>query len=811
MGSRVIAAQARIGVEIRVRGTVQGVGFRPNVWRLARACAIVGDVRNDAGGVFIRALGEAPAIERFVALLRDDAPPLARIASIEVGPATAPIATNTFAIVASDGGRASTAIAPDAAVCATCRDEVLDPFLRRYRYPFANCTHCGPRLSIVRRVPYDRALTTMAPFPSCAECSAEYEDPSDRRFHAQPIACHRCGPRATLERMDGAVVTFDMHSMLDDVDAVRSLLQKGSIVAIKGIGGFHLACDATNATAVAMLRARKVREEKPFALMAYDIATIRRYCTVSAAEEALLASSAGPIVLLAADGPERLPESIAPAMTTLGFMLAPTPLHVLLLRRMGRPVVMTSGNRSNEPQAIENDDARARLGTIADYALFNDRAIANRVDDSVVRIVSDVPRVLRRARGYAPAPIALPPGFEGAPDLIALGAELKSTFCLVVDGAAVLSQHQGDLEDAATYDDFLHNLALYEGLFERAPALLAVDRHPGYRSTAYGRERAERDGLPLVEIQHHHAHIASVLVEAGRPLDAPPVLGIALDGLGYGDDGELWGGEFLVADYRGFRRVGTFKPVALLGGARAMREPWRNTYAHLMAELGWPEFAMNFEELELYAYLAAKPRATLDGMLARDVNVPRASSCGRLFDAVAAALGLARERATFEGQAAMLLEAIVDRDAFANEPPDFDYPLALPRIGGRGLPYIEPLGMWRAILGDLILKTPPGVIAARFHRSLARAIAAMAVAVTTGEYAGDTPPDTVALSGGCFQNAILFEAVNARLEAAGFTVIANSRVPANDGGIALGQAAIAAATGILARSGASAPHESTVP
>lgn len=805
-----IAAKPTVSIEIRVRGTVQGVGFRPNVWRLAHACAIVGDVRNDADGVFIRACGEPDAIERFVSLLHDDAPPLARIASIEVTAATQPIATDSFAIVSSVGGRARTQIAPDAAVCTTCRDEVLDPFVRRYRYPFANCTHCGPRLSIVTRVPYDRPLTTMAPFALCAECSAEFANPTDRRFHAQPIACHRCGPRATLARMDGAVVTFDMHSMLDDVDAARSLLQKGSIVAIKGIGGFQLACDATNATAVATLRTRKVREEKPFALMAYDVETIRRFCTVSAAEEALLASPAAPIVLLAASGPERLPETLAPGMTTLGFMLPPTPLHVLLLRRMGRPVVMTSGNRSNEPQAIDNDDARARLGTIADYALANDREIANRVDDSVVRIAAGTPRVLRRARGYAPSPIALPPGFEGAPDLLALGAELKSTFCLIVDGSAVLAQHQGDLEDAATYDDYLHNLALYEGLFDRAPMLLAVDRHPGYRSTAYGRERAKRDGLPLVEVQHHHAHIASVLVEAGRALDAPPVLGIALDGLGYGDDGELWGGEFLIADYTGFRRVGTFKPVALLGGAQAMREPWRNTYAHLAAELGWAEFAMNFDELELYEFLAAKPLATLDGMLARNVNSPRASSCGRLFDAVAAALGLARERATFEGQAAMLLEAIVDRDALERESPDFDYPLPIPRIGGRGLPYLEPLGMWRAILGDLILKTPPGVIAARFHRSLARGIAAMAVAVTTGEYAGETPPDTVALSGGCFQNAILLESVSARLEAAGFTVIANARVPANDGGIALGQAAIAAAAALLAQSGAPAPHEGTV-
>ncbi len=801
MGSRVSDA-ATVALEIRVRGRVQGVGFRPHVWRLAQACGVTGDVRNDADGVLVRARGERETVDRFLALVQSDAPPLARITSIDAVPAGVNVADDGFRILESDPGRARTQIAPDAALCATCRAEVLDPFERRYRYPFANCTHCGPRLSIVARVPYDRANTTMAAFALCAECGAEYADPADRRFHAQPIACHRCGPRARLARLDGAAVSFDMHSMLDDVDAARSLLQKGSIVAIKGLGGFHLACDATNARAVAMLRERKRREEKPFALMAYDLATIRRYCTVSDAEEALLQSAAAPIVLLAADGAERLPGAVAPGMRELGFMLPATPLQVLLLRRMGRPVVMTSGNRSGEPQVIDNADARERLAGIADYVLDNDRAIANRVDDSVARVVAGETRVLRRARGYAPEPIALPPGFERAPDLLALGAELKSTFCLVVDGAAVLSQHQGDLEDPATNDDFRRNLALYEQLFAREPAALVVDRHPDYLSSAYGRERAHRDALPLLEVQHHHAHVASVLAERGRPLDAPPVLGIALDGLGYGDGGELWGGEFLIADYRGYRRAGTFKPVRLLGGARAMREPWRNTYAHLMAEMGWAEFAMNFAELELFAYLDAKPRATLDAMAARDINAPHASSCGRLFDAVAAALGLTRDGASFEGQAAMLLEALVDRAAFAAQTDDEVYPIPFPRLGGHGLPYLEPLGLWRALLGDLIAGTPRATIAARFHYALARAVAAFAAAVTRGEYACAEPIDTIALSGGCFANVLLLEAVTARLEAAGFTVLANARVPSGDGGIALGQAAIAAATLIHAGKGA---------
>jgi hydrogenase maturation protein HypF len=783
-----------IGLAIRVRGRVQGVGFRPNVFRLAKVCGVTGDVRDDAHGVVVYARGRRQAVELFLTLVQTDAPSLGRITSVESAPATMAIRSDGLHIVERVASSARTRIAPDAALCSECRNEVIDPFQRRFRYPFANCTRCGPRLSIVRRIPYDRANTTMTPFVLCEDCGAEYADPADRRFGAPPIACHRCGPRATLARMDGRSVTFELHAMLDDVDAARSLLQKGAIVAIKGIGGFHLACDATDAGAVARLRARKIREEKPFAVMAYDVEMIRRYCTVSVAEEALLHDPAAPIVLLRADGEERLRWPVAPGSRELGFMLPATPLQLLIMRRMGHPIVMTSGNRSGEPQVTGNAEARERLGSIAEYVLDNDREIVTRLDDSVVRVVAGEARVLRRARGYAPEPIALPPGFASAPDVIALGAELKSTFCLLVEGEAVLSHHLGDLEDVLTYADFEHNLARYEYLFDRRPVALAVDRHPGYLSSNYGRERARREGLVLVDVQHHHAHVASVLAERGRPRDAPPVLGIVLDGLGFGDGGELWGGEFLIADYGGFRRAGTFKPVALPGGGQAMREPWRNTYAHLMAELGWAEFTTNFASLDLFTYLREKPLGTLDGMIAGGINSPRASSCGRLFDAVAGAIGLARERVAFEGQAAMLLEAAVDYAVFDALTEERMYPFAFPRLDGRGLPYIEPLGMWRALLGDLIRATPIGTIAARFHYALAHAVATFAIALTRGEYADEAAIDTIALSGDCFQNAILLEAVTARLERAGFTVLSNARVPANDGGLALGQAAIAAAT-----------------
>jgi hydrogenase maturation protein HypF len=782
-------------LEVRVRGAVQGVGFRPTVWRLAREAGLRGEVRNDGDGVLIHVGGQDVALEAFLRRLRHEAPPLAHIESIESRPleAGAGLALPEFRIVASALTEARTRVAPDAAACAACREEVASPFARRYRYPFTNCTHCGPRFSIVSALPYDRARTTMASFEPCAECRAEYEDPGDRRFHAQPIACHRCGPRARLVRTDGAAVSYEQFSMLDDVDAAATLLKRGEIVAVRGLGGFHLACDATRAPAVERLRALKERRGKPFALMARDLDVVRRYARLDEAEAALLLSAENPIVILEAAG-QPLPAAVNPGLRTLGFLLPTTPLHHLLLQRLDTPVVMTSGNPSGEPQAVSNDDALARLGPIAAYALLHDREIANRLDDSVARVMLGAPRLLRRARGYAPAATPLPAGFERSDGVLALGAELKSTFCLVKDGAAVLSQHHGDLEEAHTCDEYLRNIGLLEELFQHRPRLVAADLHPEYLSGKLGRARAAEQGLPVLDVQHHHAHVASAMVEHSLPRDTAPVLGVALDGLGFGGDGTLWGGEFLLADYRGYERVGTFKPVALLGGAQAMREPWRNTYAHLMAEMGWARFAMNYRELELFRFLEAQPRAVLDRMLATGTQAPPASSCGRLFDAVAAALGLCRERALFEGQAAMELEAIVDEPALAEEDESLIYPFAIPRLGGRGLPYVEPIGFWQALLGDLVLETPPGVIAARFHRSLARVVAAMVRKLLPPRVEAGAARPTVVLTGGCFQNRILLEQTVEALAGSGLEVLTHARIPANDGGIALGQAAIAAAS-----------------
>jgi len=775
-------------VEIRVRGRVQGVGVRPTVWRLAHELNLDGEVLNDGEGVLIRAAGDPAAIDGLITRLRRDPPPLAQIAAIETR-ATAFNTPSGFRIAESLAGAATTEIAPDAAICPACAAEIVDPYERRFRYPFTTCTHCGPRLSIATAIPYDRVTTTMAAFPLCPACGAEYRDPADRRFHAEATACHVCGPKARLIRLDGRAVSFECFSMLDDVDAICTLIQRGHIVAIKGLGGYQLACDATNADAVIRLRAAKHRETKPFALMARDLDVIRRYCTPGATEINALQSPAAPIVLLRADGPETLPEAVAPGLRTLGFMLPTTPLHMLALRRMTRPVVMTSGNMSSEPQIIDDAEVIERLAGIAEFALVHDRPITMRVDDSLVRVIDDAPRMLRRGRGYAPAAIALPEGFADAPDLLAMGGEIKNAFCLLADGKAVLSPYIGDLEDATTFDDFRRTLDHFAALFDHHPAAIALDKHPEYRSAKFGRAQADTANLPVVEVQHHHAHVAACLAENGRALAAPPVLGIVLDGLGWGDDGTIWGGEFLLADYCDAKRLGTLKPVAMPGGDAASHEPWRNLYAHLTAEMSWAELWMNFAELDPIRDLAAKPRATFDAMIKSGMNAPKASSCGRLFDAVAAALGICRQRQGHEGDAASRLEALVSERTLHDEDDALAYPLTIPNLPGSNVPYIEPLSMWRALLGDLILDTPAPVIAARFHRGLAKVVAAMAV-----KLAGDDRRfDTVALSGGCFQNKVLFEETASRLRSAGFAVLSHSQVPMNDGGIALGQAAVAAA------------------
>jgi hydrogenase maturation protein HypF len=768
------AAEQSAGVQLRVRGRVQGVGFRPTVWRIASDLALHGDVRNDAEGVLVRLVGPRERLDRFEARLRAETPPLARIDVIERA-AWPDAAAAGFHIVESVLGRPRTQVSPDARICEDCAREVQDPSERRYFYGLTNCTHCGPRLTILHQVPYDRGHTTMAPFALCEACLAEYRDPADRRFHAEPIACPICGPTIRCDPIDGEATQSG-----DPITRTAELVRRGAIVAIKALGGYQLACDATNAAAVARLRAAKHREAKPFALMARDLAVLGRYARIPPEAAELLAAPEAPIVLLEAAG-EALPDAVAPGLSTLGFMLPTTPLHLLLMRDFATPVVMTSGNRSDEPQATADAEASRRLAGIAGWRLWHPREIANRVDDSVARVMDGAPRVLRRARGYAPAPIALPEDFEGAPPVLAMGGELKATFCLLAEGAAVLSPHQGDLEHPAAYDDYCRNLKLFRRLFDHAPEAVVVDGHPEYLSAKLGRSL----GPPILEVQHHHAHVAACLAENGWPQASGPVLGVALDGLGWGADGELWGGEFLIADYRCARRVAALTSVAMPGGTAALREPWRNLFAHIAAALGWSAFGAEFGSLRVTAALSAKPLATIEAMMAGGVNAPAASSCGRLFDAVAAALGAGFERQSHEGEAAARLEALAGR-AWDDAP--VGYPLALCGPDAQGVRRLDPAPMWRALFEDLARGRPDTSVAARFHRGLAQA-----VAETARTLAADAGLAAVALSGGCFQNRLLFEEVAQRLRATGLRVLAHAWVPANDGGLSLGQAAVAAA------------------
>ena len=776
------------GVQIRVRGTVQGVGFRPMVWRIARELGVVGDVANDAEGVLIRVSATAAFATLFATRIRKEAPPLARIESIEVRPATDLPVFDNFVIRSSATGVVTTSVAPDAAICACCLAEIFTPSERRYRYPFTNCTNCGPRLTIIERIPYDRGNTSMSRFAMCESCEREYRDSQDRRFHAEPIACTRCGPKARL--VNGAALSSGVQGR-DDVEKAAKLLDRGAIVAVKGIGGYQLACDALNSDAVTRLRERKLRVGKPFALMARDVEVVRRYATVSELETTTLSSVAAPIVLLEANGRERLPDAVAPGLSQLGFMLPSTPLHALLLSTFNQPLVMTSGNRSEEPQCIDDDEARKRLADIADHFLTHDRRIVNRVDDSVVSVSLGRPRSIRRARGYAPAPIQLPPGFEDAPSLTALGGELKSTFCLVKNGQAVLSQHQGDLEDAATWVDFERNLALFADLFAHAPTAIAVDLHPEYLATKHGRAWAAESSLNLVEVQHHHAHVAACMAENGVPRDAPAVLGIVLDGLGFGTDGEIWGGEFLLADYTEFQRLASLKPVAMPGGTQAVREPWRNLVAHLDAAFG-PQWPGCLEGTQLGRYLTTKQTQTLSAMIHNNVNAPRASSCGRLFDAVAAALGVCPDRVSYEGEAAARLEALAGRGPANVSQDGGGYPFAIEHQTETGMLRLEPRPMWAVLLSDLRNQSEASTIVRRFSHGLATALATVARQVV--EDAGKTPNDVVAaLSGGCFQNRLLTEELARLLRSAGFSILLHAEVPPNDGGLALGQAAVAAA------------------
>jgi hydrogenase maturation protein HypF len=751
---------------LRVTGTVQGVGFRPFVYREAVELGLSGFVYNDSAGVLIEVEGEREALDRLCERLVGRPPPLARVTGVESTPMAPAIAAGGFRIIESHvSGSPSAPVSVDSAACAACLAEVDDPADRRFGYPFTNCTNCGPRYTIVLSVPYDRPATTMAAFVMCAECQSEYDDPSDRRFHAQPNSCPACGPRLYFCTPGGLQVAEAGEAL----DMAVECLLTGGVIAVKGIGGYHLASDATNDAAVATLRRRKNRDDKPFAVMVPDTETAASLCELGSVGEAALRSWRRPIVL----APRKqgtsvmssgLAPGIAPGLPELGLMLPYSPLHHLLLKRTGRPLVMTSGNLSDDPIAHLDPDATERLGPLVDGLLAHDRPIHIRCDDSVVRSAGGRIQALRRSRGYAPEPLRLP--VAGRRHVLAVGAELKNTVSVANHTGIVSSHHIGDLEHLATYTSFLQATEHLCSLFDVRPEVVVHDLHPEYLSTKYAND------LDIVQwpVQHHHAHVASCLVEHGRT-DA--VLGIAFDGLGMGTDGVLWGGEFLVADLSGFERVGHLKAVALPGATAAIKEPWR------MA-LSWvAEYAGLAGAASLGRRLDDRWRAVL--ALIERGDGPRTTSAGRLFDAVACLCGL-RTKVTYEGQAAIELEALAATVTDAEAP---SYPIAI--AISDGLAELDPSALIQTIAEEIARGTPAAVVAAGFHTSFGQAAASLAA-----ELAAARGIETVALTGGVFQNVRLTSVVEGELHRLGIEVLVHELVPPNDGGISVGQAAIGA-------------------
>ncbi len=756
---------------IRITGVVQGVGFRPFVYNLAGELSLSGWVLNSSSGVEIEAVGAHSALESFTERLESEAPPLAHIDSItvrKIGVDEVEIPNpGGFAIRHSEAQPgAFQPISPDIAICDDCLDELFDPSDRRYRYPFINCTNCGPRFTIIRDIPYDRPQTTMAPFTMCPNCQAEYDDPTNRRFHAQPNACPVCGPQVTfLVMRDGQ--PDSVCSRDEAVMATRQALMDGLVVAIKGLGGFHLACDATNDEAVRKLRERKGRVDKPFALMAFDLEAATRFCRLNEEERQLLTSRERPIVLLDERVASPISEAVAPGNVTLGVMLPYTPLHYLLLEPKGGfpcALVMTSGNYSEEPIATDNDEALERLGTLADAYLLHDRKIHARCDDSVSRVLAGEELPIRRSRGYAPYPVHLPFPMT---QTLAVGGELKNTFCLTRDRYAFLSQHIGDMENYETLVFFERMVEQLKRTFRIEPRIIAHDLHPGYLSTRYAKEQSDAYEARIA-VQHHHAQVASCMAEHGLTGDRP-LIGVAFDGTGYGTDGAIWGGEFLIMDYAGFRRAVHLKYVPLPGGDAAIRRPYRIALAHLWAaDVEWDE------SLSAVRAASSEERTVLAEQLASQVNTVPTSSSGRLFDAVSSLAGV-RQEINYEAQAAIELETIVAPGV--EEAYRFGYDDHV----------IDSAPLIREVVTDLKTGVSVGVIAAKFHNGVARMIRNTCVRLRE-----ETNLNEVALSGGVFQNVTLLQRLLPLLEEADFVVHRHRQVPPNDGGLSLGQAVIAA-------------------
>jgi len=749
---------------ISVRGVVQGVGFRPFLYQLATKHNLTGWVCNTSGDVKIEVEGAGSNLTQFLDDLRKMSPPQAHINSISVTRQSA-AGYHQFEIRPSKTENDSyQLISPDLATCHACQRELFDPADRRYRYPFTNCTNCGPRFTIIEDVPYDRPRTTMRQFQMCPSCQQEYDDPMDRRFHAQPNACPRCGPSLQLTDAKGNIVPCQ-----DAIAHASQLLRQGKILAIRGLGGFLLACDATDARAIRRLRKRKRRPDKPLAIMVATLEEAGEHCRLSPAEAELLTAPQSPIVLLKWKPTSSVTAAVAPGLKYLGVMLPYTPLHHLLLREASLPLVMTSGNISEEPIARDNDEAFSKLNAVADYFLIHNRDIYSRYDDSVTMVAGDKPRVLRRGRGYAPHPIHLP--FK-AKQVLACGAEQKNTFCLTRDDHAFLSQHIGDMENWETLEHFENTVALYQRLFRIQPELIAADMHPDYLATKWARATSEKNNLNLIPVQHHHAHIVSCMADNEVQ---QPVIGVSFDGTGYGTDGHIWGGEFLVADYHHFQRKGHLEYLPLPGGAAAIDRPYRTAIGYLYTLLG--EAALR-RELPCLRAVDEAELNLIKRQIDRGINAPLTSSCGRLFDAVSALIGV-RGQIRYEGQAAVEMEM-----AASDEQTDDVYPFTIEIEDDSSIIRLDEL--FSAIVSDLAKGVPTGAIADRFHNTVAQMVSRMCHRI-----AEETGIAAVALSGGVFQNRRLMQKVAAALDTVGLSTLTHSQVPCNDGGISLGQAVIA--------------------
>jgi hydrogenase maturation protein HypF len=751
-----------VGVRIHITGVVQGVGFRPFVYGLASREGLLGWVRNTSAGVDMELDGDSEAIDAFTRALREESPPLARIDRIQVEELE-PKGFTEFQIVHSQPLEgAFQPISPDVSICQDCERELRDPGDRRYRYPFINCTNCGPRFTIIKDIPYDRPKTTMAPFEMCPQCLAEYHDPRDRRFHAQPVACPACGPNVWLEIGQKRVAEAE-----DAIQATRQLLKEGKVVAIKGLGGFHLACDATKATSVMELRGRKFRVDKAFAVMMLNMQAIEKHCDLSDWERQMIRSHEKPIVIVNRKQESTIALEVAPGQDTLGVMLPYTPLHVLLLEQQEdflEVLVMTSGNLCEEPIATDNEDARTRLAPLTDAFLMHDRGIWIRCDDSVVRAFENDVYPLRRSRGYAPYPVFL---HREALPLLAVGAELKNTFCLTRGRYAFLSQHIGDLENYETMISFEDSIEHLEKLFRISPQAIAYDLHPNYLATRYALERSEKEGLPAIGVQHHHAHVTACMAEHGMDTSAP-VIGVSFDGTGYGDDGAIWGGEFLLSSYQGYERLYHLSYIPLPGGDKAVREPWRLALAWLNA------IGVGLEDLpSMVEYSDSEEMEIVLQQIEKSINSPPTSSMGRLFDAAAALCGI-RYVVNYEAQAAIEFEALVDPDERQGYLFEF----------GDGI--VDPSSCFKSLVKDAQERVPQSKMAARFHNGLTR----MVVEVCK-ELRSKRGVSEVVLSGGVWQNMVLLQKTVVDLSKEKFKVYVHREVPANDGGIALGQAMVA--------------------